>query len=240
MKTLVISDLHLTEKFNQKVYDILIELLNKVDRVIINGDFWEKDFVTFDGFVNSDWNKLFSLLKSKQTVYIYGNHDEENLCDERVNLFSAEQGHWKDLVLKTGSKLEIYSKNRLVQTIAVEKDLILKFNHGQGVAPFENKFHELLDTNILFKPLRFLVRLVFDLRILFLNQKHYYLFRKMNITMQKWVENNLNQNEVLVCGHSHLQEASLGERFIDLGCFTKGQYQYMIIVDSNQSPVVSM
>jgi predicted phosphodiesterase len=236
MKTLVISDLHLTEKFNQKVYDILIELLNKVDRVIINGDFWEKDHTNFDGFVNSKWKSLFPLLKAKRTTYLFGNHDESETCDDRTNLFSIEQLEWKEVTLDEGTKLEIYSKNKLKDIYDIKSKTVMRFNHGQGVVPFENKFHELLDKNILFKPLRPIIRLVFDIRIFFMKENHYNLFKKMNNRMKLWTKNNLSENEILVCGHSHLQEVDLEEKFIDLGCFEKGQMQYMIIAEGSFKP----
>jgi hypothetical protein len=33
---------------------------------------------------------LFDLLLEKNTIYIYGNHDPKDLCDERCSLFAVE------------------------------------------------------------------------------------------------------------------------------------------------------
>jgi predicted MPP superfamily phosphohydrolase len=88
MQTLIFSDTHLTKGFNRKKYEFLREIIEPVDRVIINGDFWDGYLTSFDKFVNSEWQKLFPLLKEKQTIYLYGNHDKTKWCDSRVNLFS--------------------------------------------------------------------------------------------------------------------------------------------------------
>jgi len=52
-------------------------MILSADTVIINGDFWDSYFVSFEEFLNSEWQKLFSLLKQKHAVYIYGNHDPQ-------------------------------------------------------------------------------------------------------------------------------------------------------------------
>ena len=39
MKILVISDLHLTTRFDQKKCEFLEKLISRADKVIINGDF---------------------------------------------------------------------------------------------------------------------------------------------------------------------------------------------------------
>ncbi|MFA5136087.1 MAG: metallophosphoesterase family protein [Patescibacteria group bacterium] len=91
MKILVFSDTHLTEVFEKNKYFYLKNLIDGVDKVIINGDFWDGRMTSFSVFVNSRWKKLFPLLKRKKTVYIYGNHDPKEYCDHRVNLFSIHQ-----------------------------------------------------------------------------------------------------------------------------------------------------
>lgn len=93
MKTLVFSDTHLSDRFEEKKLAFLASLIERADRVIINGDFWDGHIITFEEFINSPWKKLFSLLKSKQTVYIYGNHDRQEFSDSRVGAFSAIQAN---------------------------------------------------------------------------------------------------------------------------------------------------
>lgn len=88
MKILVFSDTHLSCNFDEGKYRYLVKIINKADRVIINGDFWDSWFISFDNFVLSQWRGLFPLLLSKQAVYIYGNHDPKDKTDDRVSLFS--------------------------------------------------------------------------------------------------------------------------------------------------------
>lgn len=91
MKTLIFSDTHLSTAFDPVFFDQLVEMIQGADQVIINGDFWDAYLTTFDEFVNSQWQQLFPILKSKNTFYIYGNHDLAEFSDERVSLFSVSQ-----------------------------------------------------------------------------------------------------------------------------------------------------
>src|SRR5689334_5828739 len=97
MKLLIFSDSHLSARFDEAKYNYLRWIITHADKVVINGDFWDRDLTTFDQFVNSDWRKLFPLLLSKATTYIYGNHDWKGYCDERVNLFSTSQTQALDI-----------------------------------------------------------------------------------------------------------------------------------------------
>ena len=91
MKTLVISDIHLGRKFDQKKLDFLYSLFSLYDEIILNGDFWCYYSFDFKDFLNSKWNQLFPLLKEKNTIYVYGNHDRESWCNGGVNIFSDKQ-----------------------------------------------------------------------------------------------------------------------------------------------------
>ena len=91
MKTLVISDIHLGRKFDQKKLDFLYSLFSLYDEIVLNGDFWCYYSFDFKNFLDSKWNELFPLLKKKNTIYIYGNHDRQSWCNEGVDLFSKEQ-----------------------------------------------------------------------------------------------------------------------------------------------------
>lgn len=75
MRILVFSDTHLGRDFNRKDYMFLRKLISSYDKVIINGDFWDGYFISLQEFLDSKWKKLFPLLKSKQAVFIPGNHD---------------------------------------------------------------------------------------------------------------------------------------------------------------------
>ncbi len=53
MKTLIFSDTHLTNKPDPKRMAFLKKIINEADRVIINGDFWDGVFISFDQFLSS-------------------------------------------------------------------------------------------------------------------------------------------------------------------------------------------
>lgn len=79
-KILILSDTHLTHQFEPAKFALLKRIIAEHDEVIINGDFWDYWFTTFDHFVSSPWKDLFPLLLKKNTVYIHGNHDPAYAC----------------------------------------------------------------------------------------------------------------------------------------------------------------
>jgi UDP-2,3-diacylglucosamine pyrophosphatase LpxH len=112
MKTLIFSDTHLSLPFEEKKYNFMRGIIEPADRVIINGDFWEGHLIKFEQFIHSPWKNLFPLLKQKNTIYIYGNHDEELMTDKRVQLFSDEQFDKYEIQLKR-KKLIVEHGDRL-------------------------------------------------------------------------------------------------------------------------------
>ena len=91
MKTIVVSDLHLTATFDQNKFVCLKKLFENCEKLIINGDFWSCYSSSFEEFLNSQWRQLFPIMLAKKTIYLYGNHDRSEFMDQRVNLFSIEQ-----------------------------------------------------------------------------------------------------------------------------------------------------
>lgn len=205
MKTLVISDLHLTHHFDQKKFQFLKELLSDVDRVVLNGDFWDAYISTFEQFVTSEWTQLFPILKSKETYYIFGNHDKEIASDSRRELFSNYSG--KSVTLPAGNKKHY-------------------FTHGDGIAqatdslfPFLTKIKPIVDAYSIFKHVGvktlgryFYLREVFD-----------------NAKMKKWRKHNLPSDTILFCGHTHLSEANITEGFYNSGFIEHGHADYILI-----------
>lgn len=55
--------------------------------MIIVGDFWDIWHTSFDRFIRSEWSRLFPLLKQKNTIYLWGNHDPIEYMDSRVKRF---------------------------------------------------------------------------------------------------------------------------------------------------------
>lgn len=112
MKYLIFSDSHLTDIFDERKYNFLTRIIKAVDRVIINGDFWDGYVTNFSGFVKSPWKKLFPLLLIKKTIYLFGNHDRKKFADSRVNLFSVDQR--EEIEIKSGQlQLHIEHGNRI-------------------------------------------------------------------------------------------------------------------------------
>src|SRR3989339_340208 len=99
MKILVFSDTHLYLPFDQKKFDFLKKIISESDQVIINGDFFDSYINTFDEFIKSPWKQLFPLLKKKEAVYLFGNHDLKKVSDNRVGLFSVSQKNRHQIII---------------------------------------------------------------------------------------------------------------------------------------------
>jgi predicted phosphodiesterase len=200
MKLIVLSDLHLSAKFDPKQFDKLHNAIQGSDQVILNGDFWDSFITDFDSFVNSKWSNLFPLLKAKNTIYLYGNHDPQKYTDQRVNLFSVAQEHHYKLAID-GHKLH--------------------FHHGNEIAlkGGESKTIAFLARNIE-KPLRMFAEPVVNTLLQGLNEK-----------MKQWAKQNLAIDEILVCGHTHIQELALNQQFINSGYNCYGKMQYLLVDD---------
>jgi len=208
MRTIIFSDTHLTEKFDQRRFNFLKRLIQSADEIIINGDFWEGLAISFDQFVNSEWKQLFPYLKNK-TTYIYGNHDPKKISDRRVNLFSKAQLEKKKikvngyvLLIEHGDKhtpnLENIVDNQLVLNLAV-------------------RLHEKLE-NLGFKVVgqRF-----FD----------HFLYKNFTENLRNYAQIKLSNKEILVSGHSHSAKYEPENNFINSGFIRHGVAQYLIVED---------
>jgi len=205
MKTLVISDTHLTTVFDQKKYQYLQRITNDADEVIINGDFWDGYLCSFDDFISSRWKELFPLFLRKHTIYVYGNHDKKKWCDERVKRFCIEAKH---------------------QHILKKQDREYIIEHGIRMAPsfeirfpwlFANRFVIILNEirhYIMYKHMPFFIE-VFD--------------RADNEKIKSWCRAHLQDNQYLIVGHTHLQEYDQETRFINTGVNKFGIGQYVVL-----------
>jgi predicted phosphodiesterase len=210
MKTLIFSDSHLTNKPDPKKMAFLKKIINEADRVIINGDFWDGMSINFDQFLSSPWQELFPLLKKKQTIYIYGNHDKKGRCDERVNLFSDYQAESyslplgnKTLIITHGHNLSL-SFTKVVKVLKICRPLL--------------KLQSRLD--------HFLAKI--------LGRKYlYWSRRKYNQEIETRVKDLLKKDQILICGHTHLAQKDPKKGFINLGCLNFGLGQYLIVEDNN-------
>ncbi len=209
MKTLVISDTHLTEKFIPIKYKYLNDIIKKSDTVIINGDFWDGYLTTFSRFVESPWNDLFPLLKSKHAIYVNGNHDKSILSDQRVYLFCDIQT----------------TKHSLT-----ENGMTMNFEHGNRLYPFfDDQFH----LKRIPKPTIPILRSLhaFNERMLkqygkkFLDMR----YKKANEVIKKRLAKTQKQNEITFFGHTHYGEYDAASRYANSGFINHGFAQYLMI-----------
>lgn len=212
MKTLIISDLHLSDRFDLQRAEYLVELLISADQVILNGDFWDNHACTFDKFIHSPWKVLFPILKSRDTVYIYGNHDRQQDSDERVALFSKVQAnHWQ---LRNGS-------------------LRLHIEHGHHILA---KHHD--SPNWLVTLYRVSLYDVWFRQPLehFLVSSGSELFHRwhMGSSQAELIKKAASiQEDYLVTGHTHLPKLDSEQKFINLGYINHGLSYYVEVADGN-------
>lgn len=208
MKILVFSDSHLTDRFEEKKFNYLKKIISETDRVIINGDFWDGQLITFDKFINSDWKKLFPLLKSKKTVYLYGNHDLKSLSDNRTNLFSTAQDHQY--------KLKINGKTLIIE-------------HGNRILP-------LIDETLIPFWMTKYTTIVAGFLLTHIPQLQFIL-KKTGQALKKGVKDRVKKNEIYICGHSHWPDFDLKNQYINTGYVELGEANYLWIKDGKLIPI---
>lgn len=215
MKTLVISDTHLSLPFDEKKYLLLKRIISDADKVIINGDFWEGFLLTFDEFFSSQWSKLFSLLKEKKAIYIFGNHDAREYNDlERIKEFSVLHA-------------ERYSFQENGKTYT--------FEHGHSLFPTEKKPVNISDPRFR----RTVARndAIERKCIQYAGRSYQYLIRHINSIVKRKVSKKLAINEFFFCGHTHIHEINHKKRFYNTGIIKHGLAQYIYIDKGSIIPI---
>jgi len=206
MKYIIFSDSHLSESFDNKKFIFLKRIIKSADKIIINGDFWEAYEFSIDDFTKSKWSDIFNLLKSKNAIYLYGNHDKKEYANKEINKFSVKQN--KRLVLKSGNK-----------TFYIE--------HGDRITPLWDRYFKRMPRYIN-KFLYYLEKLaLYALGLKGIG----ILYRRFNDDMKNKVSRHLKTNEYLVCGHSHYMEIDEKNHFINTGFVKHGIGQYITIED---------
>ena len=202
-KLLVFSDTHLTPLPDQRKLDFLLRIINDADQVVINGDFWDVCLTDFSSFVNASfWQPLFRLLKEKEAIYLYGNHDPE-AAQGKAHPFSSTQQ----------SSFEL---NQSGQDFHIE--------HGNRLAPELDELHPWLPTwaRALGTHLdNFLTQMLGTV----------YLRRSatLNEQMKAWQRENLPPETYLVCRHSHFGELSRQPRYANSGSVRGSRASYLVI-----------
>lgn len=206
MKTLVFSDTHLSGVFDPLQFNHLIKIISKADRVIINGDFWNRCLYTFDQFVNSSGNCCFPCSKPViQSTSLATTTDKNGLIKESINSLFASA---RVFVLRMGPSNSV--------------------THGDAIIP-------LYEDYILGRSLRFLcsrtwIRLE-AIGIRLVGKRFSRVGAATNATLKTFAKQRLDEDEILVCGHSHLPEYDLDNNFINLGLHRQGLGQYLMVDD---------
>lgn len=209
MKTIIFSDTHLTKRFSKRKFEFLKTLILRADKIIINGDFWDAYFISFDKFVKSKWNELFPFLKAKNTIYLNGNHDQKKWCDKRVDMFSSIQA--QDYELRVGKyKLKIQHGNVIRPSIGEKYPWTSNWitcNLGLGG---RNIFTRIFGENFvkIFPPAR-----------------------KTQKKLINWSLENMYGNEIFVASHSHTPILDLTKRYINTGFIGQTYASYIEIND---------
>lgn len=206
MKTLIISDTHLTTVFDLRKYQCLRKIISKYDRLIINGDFWDRYFCTFQEFVSSKWQKLFPMMKSKKAIYITGNHDPIRLVSEKANSFC----------------------NSVCEQYFVEGEKYrFQIEHGHKIIPSpEILYPHLFDYKFIAK-----INTAINTVCIKIMGKRWYKIRNRvaNLKCKDWTEANLKQNEFLILGHTHFQECDMRAHYANSGVINHGLLQYLVV-----------
>jgi predicted phosphodiesterase len=210
MKTLIISDIHLTHHFDEKKYLFLENLFLQHDAIILNGDFWDGFSTTFNQFVSSKWSGLFPLLKSKGAIYLFGNHDHKEYMDERVNLFSIMQ--------KENHLLEIGSD-------------IYHIEHGHMLEPGIDGIIPL--SRSLLKYINFTTHIIENILVR-LGSPQNIIMKQANKAIKKKLHKKQFPHWYL-CGHTHVAEFDKPNKFANSGFVQYGKASYLIVDSSGPS-----
>ncbi len=213
--TKVLSDIHCTKVFDQQKCDYLLKLFEQSEQVIINGDLWSYYIQDFDSFVDSKWNKLFPALKTKNCIYIHGNHDRKHWCDDRVNLFSVYNDYEYFFPISDNKELHI-SHGHLISNDSIQNETYIKFNRA------------LFDFNRLNRSYKFYILLNKLLLKILKEQRYSGLLRYLNKPHYRFAA-SLSSNQILVTGHTHAPEFSPKKKHINVGFVNFGLAYYLNI-----------
>lgn len=206
MKILVFSDTHLSPRFEEKKFRFLESIIKKAEQVIINGDFWEGYTCSFEQFIASPWKHLFPLLRKKETVYLFGNHDKKEFINQKTLPFAIKQSNQYTLALKTVS---------------------LIIEHGNRLGPhFDDKWQIKKLPSMLAKTTEIIQR--FIIRKLGKSGMKK-LFAPLNTKIKNRIKKFHKKNSFYVTGHTHYGEIDLENNFLNSGMIKHGFGQYISI-----------
>lgn len=200
-RLIIFSDTHLTPYFNPQQFALLKKIISRADTVIINGDFWDASYWTFNQFINSRWSGLFPLFKKKKTIYIYGNHDLQTVQDDRSKLFSDQQA--QSIIVQTVlGRMHIHHGHWLLTKTSF---LIHLFRHHPRLLHF---------ITLPFQIINIIIRYI----------AHYYAdkFSYINNGFRDYKRKHIPEADYLITGHSHVPQIDRNNKYINTGFIHSG------------------
>lgn len=204
-KVVIISDLHLGKKPNAVKLSQITKAVASCDKLIINGDLWEGFAYTMEEFLGFDWKSLFPLFKSKEAVYLYGNHDRDYRNNPQTSQFSVMAANQYEFV---------------------QNDTVFHVRHGDEFAPTLDMrlpriayFYWVYERAVALE--RFFIKNF--------GKPFLHVYRKDNEKMIAWKKSNLPEKDWLICGHSHLAMIDEGIRFANSGIFEPPVATYLSV-----------
>ncbi len=208
METLVISDTHLGRYYKKKDF-LLKRLIKKYDKIIINGDFWDNWGTSFERFVNSEYRGLLDLLKSKDTTYIYGNHDYRSEDQKQLGeRFSNRQGIEYDVNIG-GRNFHFEHGHR--------------FFYNQKKVTFINYYYTIDKIPLLGSLTYKAMKLSYNLFPERVTKNKIAISRNNNVKSIKPKEINY------VISHTHIAEIDQENKFFNTGCIMGKVFSYLVI-----------
>lgn len=214
--TIIVSDIHFNRTFDRKKLSFLESLFTHAEKIIINGDLWSYFLQDFDQFLNGPYKALFPLMKEKQTIYLYGNHDREEWCDSRTDLFSIkaiEKYNFKE------DEVDLYIThgNKIAYDSSVDEKVIR----------LNRKYYEFNRLNQSYRIYPYFMRSITKLRN---SERFHTYFTRVNNPYKEFAS-KLPGGQILVMGHTHIAEYKPEEKFINLGFINYGLVHFLSIKD---------
>jgi len=217
-RILVISDLHLTHTFEKKKFEYLKRKLSEYDHVIINGDFWDNWFTTFDKFVNSKWKELFPLLKEKNCVYVSGNHDPIFEIDERHSLFSNTLTEQHEVNFHDNEYVFVHGNEYLKEAY-------------QGFIGLYSKVIQFLEKTF-FKSIIYNIMHILERIGYFLSKKEMINSKIGRTLNERFIERyGRDTDRWVIFAHTHTSMVDRRRRFANAGCIINRTASYLEIND---------
>ncbi len=215
MKILVISDIQLN-KFEPKKKKVLKEIVEKHDKVIINGDLWDSWLMSAEEFIKSKYKDLFPLLLEKKAVYIFGNHDPQSkISKNQLSKFCVEYGDFYEFKLG---------------------ETLYHIEHGHFI--LDKNFNYSLPTRLYNKLTKLENPLIYYIAEKFteISYKIYPDLQLNSKMMRNWndfIRNNKPKDKFYIIGHTHKAEIDKKNKFANSGAIYYGYASYLTITEND-------